>query len=55
LREVIGRIADHPINRIAELLPRTSALHRRSPLQPDFCYQFSGKASGTSCASLVSE
>jgi hypothetical protein len=55
LREVIGRIADRPINRIAECYPGTSALHRRSPLQPDFCYQFSGRASGTSSASLVSE
>ena len=55
LREVIGRIADHPINRIAELCLGTSALHRRSVLQLDFCSQFGGRASGTSCASLASE
>ena len=35
--------------------PGTSALHRRSALQPDICHQFGGRASGTSCASLVSE
>jgi hypothetical protein len=39
----------------AERAVGTSALHRRSALQPELFYQFGGKASGTSCASLVSE
>jgi IS66 C-terminal element/Transposase IS66 family len=55
LREVIGRIADHHINRIAELLPWNIGLASPIRVAADFCYQFSGRASGTSCASLVSE
>ena len=34
LRNVLGRIADHPINRIGDLLPWTSMAPARAPL-PD--------------------
>jgi hypothetical protein len=35
LRDIIGRIADHTINRIAEFPPRTGSPPRRLPMRPE--------------------